>query len=981
MKTSARFLAMLLAVLMIAGAAMTVSAFSDVEEGYEHATAIATLSQLGVIGGYEDGTFKPNANVERDEMAKLVYVLYTTFSDAGSGAVKFSDVPAGHWATGFVSWCSAKSIVGGFGDGTFKPDENVTYDQALKMVCATLGYTDFDSALWPTDVRQKAITDLKLNKGLEKVNGSDNLTRGQVAQLLYNALDVDMAETKTEYVYSTQYVDDNGDEVKVKVPVEVAKTLMEDVWKFAEEQVRVVATENLVFNAIAGAAKTNDGEKIMAATYTVASGVTAYGTPASYDLAELGLESYKDNTDALIGLDIMTVEKDGELLAKANVLGSVKLADVTIGGRDSDGEPEADEVKIDGVLYADARNSDTLFANLKTLTYSTGAVATGSAFSFTVADGVADLEYPHAALVMDSEGDGIADAIAIGYYAPYVVTATREVKATADVAAHTLYTVNPDLTATAGGTPVKSLDIADGKTLAKGDIFVAANINGTWYVDAVVEATADAEATKVTSGKGAAVNLKDIGAVKLDKVFKDVAAVEVDAETLLTYVDGKPYLADYYIYNGSLIYTTAEDAVADSYKLALLYYVDKAGEQTVVGTSIIQEFPAVLLINGKLETVKLNPTEAIIDSTGTLTALQASADGSAYRIAGTSTIDYPYTLVSYTVDNDGLYTLTNLEDTNITATKYVASGATFTINTNTGLISIGSDKVVLDDNSVIYYEFDKDGDGVETFMDLGTYNKSNILAKFNATTTTQQSYLLDNEDGTYTLLATFIADEGLVEPDATVTKTYKNDARLIKYSVAASAAESQNGVAYYSYAWLDMAAMTNGALVINTTLPAGEGADKATKAAAGKFYGWDATTKKYVEVTDAAVDADTIQIGTISNVNENLGIVDLAGTDWAEGIKLGADVKIFGAANKTYSNQYVTFDVAGLAELLKAVEYYNDNENDGEDVVINCAVGTYVDDNDETQIAWIIVDNWYYVTNSDNTQTYTKAYDIVGAID
>ena len=62
MKTSARFLAMLLAVLMIAGAALSVSAFEDVA-GNKHANAINVLAQLGVIGGYEDGTFKPDHRI------------------------------------------------------------------------------------------------------------------------------------------------------------------------------------------------------------------------------------------------------------------------------------------------------------------------------------------------------------------------------------------------------------------------------------------------------------------------------------------------------------------------------------------------------------------------------------------------------------------------------------------------------------------------------------------------------------------------------------------------------------------------------------------------------------------------------------------------------------------------------------------------------------------------------------------------------
>ena len=72
MKTSARFLAMLLAVVMIASAALSVSAFSDVTGDVEHATAVNVLNQLGVIGGYEDGTFKPDQYITRAEAMTMI---------------------------------------------------------------------------------------------------------------------------------------------------------------------------------------------------------------------------------------------------------------------------------------------------------------------------------------------------------------------------------------------------------------------------------------------------------------------------------------------------------------------------------------------------------------------------------------------------------------------------------------------------------------------------------------------------------------------------------------------------------------------------------------------------------------------------------------------------------------------------------------------------------------------------------------------
>ncbi len=976
MKTSARFLAMLLAVLMIAGAAMTVSAasFSDVEEGYEHATAIATLAQLGVINGYDDGTFRPNDPVERDEMAKLVYVLYTTFTTAGAGNVKFNDVPAGNWATGFISWCAAKNIVGGYGDGTFRPDNNVTYDEALKMVCATLGYTDFDSSLWPVDVRQKGLRDLGLGEGLEDVNGSDKLTRGQVAQLLFNALDVDMNETKIDYVYDTSYVDGNGQPVKVKVPVEVAKTLAVDVWDYTKESLRVVGTENYVYNQL-GTKGDEDTIKVVA----VKEDGSLDTTVVAYDLDDLGLEAYEDNTDALIGLDIMTITKEGEMLANASVIGSVSVADVKIAGTDAAGVPYLDEVKINGEVYEDTKK-ENYFSNLKTLVYGTGTVTATAPFGPFVASGkTVDISYPHTAVVMDNNGDGVVDAIAVGYYAPYVVTKVENKKATSTVPAHVVYTYNTDLSATTGGTTIKSTDIADGKTLAKGDVFVAAKIGETMYIDAVV-APVNAAATRITSGAKASITLEGVGEVRYTekgfKYFKGITeTAEFDAATLLVNGDdGKPVTQDYYIYNDRVIYSTGASTIATSYDLALLLYVDKAGEATIVNNKVQQNFPAVLLIDGKQVKVNL---KSITDGQGTLTGAQACADGSRFRIGtnGNGEAVYPYTLVSYTVDKKtGEYTLTTLADVNITDTLYVAANKAFSINANTGLIILDGKKVVLDENSVVYYTYVEDG---ETFIELGTYTAATMLKKFDATTTAQQAYLLDNEDGTYTLLATVLGDE-LTLSGTAAKRNYKNDARLIKYSVKGSAAEAIDGVAYYSYAFLNMDKMENGALTVDTTTSIEDG---AIKAELGLFYGWDDVNEVYVEIGDTTTNIESVNVGTLTGVNANLGIVDInvnitmtganAALNLADGIKLGADVKVWSTFEDD-EEVYVTFDIATLEELFEEAA---DNSK-----TLDCAVGTYVDEEGDIQIAWIIVDNYYVVTDNQGNETYTQTYDVVGNI-
>ncbi len=938
MKTSTRFLAVVVAVLMLAVAAVTVSAsFPDVKENYKHAAAIETLSQLGIIGGYEDGTFRPDNNVERDEMAKLVYVLYTTFSDAGKGSVKFDDVTADNWAVGYISWCSAKSIVGGYGDGTFRPDNNVTYDEALKMVCCVLGYTDFDSDLWPTDVRQKALRELKLGENIE-ANGSDYLTRGQVAQLLYNALFVDMNETKVEYVYSTSYVDGNGDPVRVKVPVEVAKTLATDIWAFSEETVRVVGTETYGYNDFV---KSGDAKKINVVTVYEDGSLAA--DAYSVALADIGLDSYADNNDALIGLNIKTVEKEGKTIAKASVLGSVKVAEVVKNGS------KTNEVKIDGVVYGTDAKSDTLFANLTLLDYGDDKITVDT--TFTV-DGLDDV---HTALVMDHDGDGVVDAIEVQPYELIEVTGVTEVAATSSAAAYTKYTVR--LVGESSTFEIKSTELATAVTLKKGDMFVAATLQNKIVVDEVITPVT-AAAEKITNSS---ITLENVGTVKYKGTGTYFAnsgnTIAFDASTLLTSTSEDQV---YYIYNGYVVHTTAPATAAtvDSYNLAFLLYVKDATEPKLNTTTNRYEtfYPAVLLIDGKEVTVNLKKTDAIDGKDATsfeVAAYKLHEDDNGYAVGA-------YKLVNYTVE-DGLYSLKTTA-TDLGDTVVVAAGATFKINNNTGLYMFDNKIVDIEDSSLMFYTF------TDKYEQFGTYTASTMLKKFDNITTAQPTYLLKNSDGSYKLLATVLSGKlTLTGTNVTSSRTYKNDARLIKYVAESSASNKVDGKAYYSYLFLNMETMKNGQQVVDTTLTISEG---ATKGEAGKFYGWDEANKKYVEVK--ADDTTSVKLVKITGVDAQRGIVYLDGAtydvhgetvNYGEGVKLPTDVKIFGSAQYVYT--YTTFDLTSLETLYKKVVDMG--------VDFNAAVGTYYDDNGDLCFAWIIVDNYTGTTVS------TKAYDMVGA--
>ena len=161
--------------------------FEDVEGDYEE--AVNVLSALGVIDGYEDGTYRPERIVTRAEMAKLIVQILGYGDLVAGSASNFADTQ-GHWADAWIALAAGRGLVIGTGDGNFTPDRQVSYDEAITMIIRALGYTDNSNELknmtWPTNFKVKA-SELKLLDGIKLVAGGAD--RGGVAQLLFNALD------------------------------------------------------------------------------------------------------------------------------------------------------------------------------------------------------------------------------------------------------------------------------------------------------------------------------------------------------------------------------------------------------------------------------------------------------------------------------------------------------------------------------------------------------------------------------------------------------------------------------------------------------------------------------------------------------------------------------------------------------------------------------------------------------------------------
>ncbi|MDD3537908.1 MAG: S-layer homology domain-containing protein [Eubacteriales bacterium] len=190
-----KVLSLVLVLALVLGSfAFTFAATPSDVVGEPSEDAVNVLTELGVVAGYPDGSFKPAGIVTRGEMAKIV-ICALGLDDYAAGSSSFSDM-AGHWSDKYVAYAVSLGIINGYPDGTFKADNTVSYDEAAKMLVAALGYTDESlSGSWPVNYVSKA----KVLGILDDIKaGSAGANRGDIAIMTYQTLDQSIGKTNKD---------------------------------------------------------------------------------------------------------------------------------------------------------------------------------------------------------------------------------------------------------------------------------------------------------------------------------------------------------------------------------------------------------------------------------------------------------------------------------------------------------------------------------------------------------------------------------------------------------------------------------------------------------------------------------------------------------------------------------------------------------------------------------------------------------------
>ena len=201
MKNLKKVLALVLAVVMIMGTVAVASAkdYKDVKGTDNYANAIDALSNLGILDGFEDGTFKPEGRLTRAQAAKIIAVVNNAKT---TGKIKTGEEIAAlyknaqntfvdcndSWARPFISYCRITGLADGMTATTYAPDRQLTGVQWLKLMLTTLGFETpkegYTGTGWDVNVLNRA-NEIGLTAGLaEGWQGIKEITRGEAAQIL-----------------------------------------------------------------------------------------------------------------------------------------------------------------------------------------------------------------------------------------------------------------------------------------------------------------------------------------------------------------------------------------------------------------------------------------------------------------------------------------------------------------------------------------------------------------------------------------------------------------------------------------------------------------------------------------------------------------------------------------------------------------------------------------------------------------------------
>ena len=378
------------------------------EDAY-YQKALSLCTALGIISGYEDGSVRPESNVTRAEMSKIILTMLNITS-MSKYQNNFTDVSESHWAADIIQTAQETGIINGMGDGTFAPDGNVTYAQIATMLVRAMNYTmdaEYNGG-WPNGYMKVANTaDLNLFKNAP---GSNDVAsdRGVVIKMVYNAL-LGMYKEITGYENNSPIYTANRTLAEAKFNLIEEKGVLLGTTKTS------ISSTELDENQVEIEYEVEDSDEKEAKVFDCSlTGLEEY-------LAQKITFYYKEN--AGLTPEVLAVTYD----SSKTTTDTFDAEDIeTVEGFDGD----AGSIKVDGVSKAKNCTGATIVYNGKVLS-DTDKTAIGADLNDMLLPEVGTVK------IVDSDKDDVYDVVFVDSYEVMVVSSAGEDRLTGKVSAAT----------------------------------------------------------------------------------------------------------------------------------------------------------------------------------------------------------------------------------------------------------------------------------------------------------------------------------------------------------------------------------------------------------------------------------------------------------------------------------------------------------------------------------------------------------------
>ena len=359
---------------MVVGAG---AAFSD-QSKIKNTEAVDACTALNIIGGYPDGSFKPEGNITRAEVTKMICVALNGGKEpnlATNATPTFSDVRTNAnsaWAEKYIESCYAQGIVSGVGAGKFAPAGNVTGTQLAKMLLVSLGYKSenegFTGNAWATNVN--TIASAKgLYEGLEKLDVSAALTRDSAARMIWNALQA------YEVEYKTTLVTDSKGQLTSQI------TVQDKVVGSTNDKITLLRDKYDAWMNVGTLVKVDGKDLTIAMNSADRAASDLVKDANNRDLTSLDFTKLDKDYSALMGQKVKIIFKNGKT---NDVLGVYATEDNTVYNTEMNAvEKDGSKIKFDGKSYS-AESTIKVYVNGTRIAKATGN--TNNETDFTVAD-------------------------------------------------------------------------------------------------------------------------------------------------------------------------------------------------------------------------------------------------------------------------------------------------------------------------------------------------------------------------------------------------------------------------------------------------------------------------------------------------------------------------------------------------------------------------------------------------------------------